>query len=71
MGLEVIRLLASRRPGWVIGTWLIVAALVGLLSPDLTRLAAEGQARMLAGARRAAARPSWSGSAGPTSLTSR
>ena len=49
MGLGVIRDLASRRPLWVIGSWLIVAAVVGVLSPDLTRLAAEGQARMLAG----------------------
>ncbi len=49
MGMEAIRRLASRRPGWVIGTWLVVAGVVGVLSPDLTRLAAEGQARMLAG----------------------
>ena len=49
MGLGAIRDLASRRPLWVIGSWLIVAAVVGILSPDLTRLAAEGQARMLAG----------------------
>ena len=49
MGLGAIRDLASRRPLWVIGSWLIVAAVVGGLSPDLTRLAAEGQARMLAG----------------------
>ena len=48
MGLGVIRHLVSRRPGWVVGSWLIVAAVVGVLSPDLTRLAAEGQARMLA-----------------------
>src|SRR5262245_65219000 len=49
MGLEVIRGLPTRRPGWVIGTWLVAAGVVGVLSPDLTRLAAEGQARMLAG----------------------
>ncbi len=49
MGMEAIKRLAIRRPGWVIGTWLVVAGVVGVLSPDLTRLAAEGQARMLAG----------------------
>ncbi len=49
MALEGIKLLSSRRPGLVVGAWLALAALVGVLSPDLTRLAAEGQARMLAG----------------------
>jgi putative drug exporter of the RND superfamily len=49
MGMEAIKLLAIRRPGWMIGAWLVVAVAVGGLSPDLTRLAAEGQARMLAG----------------------
>jgi RND superfamily putative drug exporter len=49
MGLEVIKLLPCRRPAGVIGLWLIVAAFVGVLSPDLTRLAAEGQAKMLGG----------------------
>jgi RND superfamily putative drug exporter len=38
----------SIRPGWVIGVWLVLAAVIGLFSPDLTKLAAEGQARMLA-----------------------
>jgi RND superfamily putative drug exporter len=47
--MEGIKLLAIRRPGWVIAVWLAVAGVVGVLSPDLTRLAAEGQARMLAG----------------------
>ncbi len=49
MALEGIKLLSSRRPGLVVMTWLGIAVLVGVLSPDLTRLAAEGQARMLAG----------------------
>src|SRR5579875_1934590 len=49
MGMEVITLLPCRRPGGVIGLWLIVAAFVGVLSPDLTRLAAEGQAKLLGG----------------------
>ncbi len=44
-----LRSIVSRRPGWVVGTWFLVAATVGLLSPDLTRLAAEGQAKLLTG----------------------
>ncbi|MBV8075071.1 MAG: hypothetical protein JO284_01650, partial [Planctomycetaceae bacterium] len=47
--MEPLRSIVSRRPGWVVGTWLLVAATVGLLSPDLTRLAAEGQAKLLTG----------------------
>jgi putative drug exporter of the RND superfamily len=38
----------SRKPGWVVAIWLVVAAAVGCLSPNLTKLAAEGQAKMLA-----------------------
>jgi RND superfamily putative drug exporter len=38
----------SRKPGWIVGTWLLIAAGVGIFSPNLTRLAAEGQAKMLA-----------------------
>ncbi|MHB1557571.1 MAG: MMPL family transporter [Isosphaeraceae bacterium] len=49
MVLEGIRRLSSERPGLVVAAWLGIAVLVGVLSPDLTRLAAEGQARMLAG----------------------
>ena len=37
----------SRRPGWIVAIWLAVAAAVGCFSPNLTRLAAEGQAKML------------------------
>src|SRR5436305_3010317 len=48
MSLEAIRVFVSRRPGWVVFIWLALAALVGGFSPNLTRLAAEGQARMLA-----------------------
>ena len=47
--MDPLRSIVSRRPGWVVGTWLLVAATVGLLSPDLTRLAAEGQAKLLTG----------------------
>jgi RND superfamily putative drug exporter len=41
------RTFVTRRPGAVVGLWLVLAASVGLLAPDLTRLAAEGQARVL------------------------
>jgi putative drug exporter of the RND superfamily len=47
MLLDSLRSMVSRRPGWVVGFWVAVAAGVGLLAPDLTRLAAEGQAKPL------------------------
>ncbi len=47
MVLEALRSTVSRRPGWVVVCWLLLAALVGILAPDLTRLAAEGQASLL------------------------
>src|SRR5271154_2587539 len=50
MSLDSLRTSISRRPGWVVGSWLLVAIVVGSLSPDLTRLAAEGQAKLLTGA---------------------
>jgi RND superfamily putative drug exporter len=37
----------SRRPGWIAVIWLVIAAGVGCFSPNLTKLAAEGQANML------------------------
>src|SRR4051812_2314205 len=49
MPLDSLRSMVSRRPGWVVGSWFIVAISVGLLSPDLTRLGAEGQANLLTG----------------------
>ena len=49
MALDSLRLMVSRRPGWVVGFWFSLAIAVGLLSPDLTRLAAEGQAKLLTG----------------------
>ena len=48
MSLDVFRTVVCRKPGWILAIWLVVAAAVGGLSPSLTRLAAEGQARMLA-----------------------
>jgi len=48
MWLDAMRTFVSRRPGWIVAIWLSVAAAVGCLSPNLTKLAAEGQAKMLA-----------------------
>ena len=36
-----------RRSGWVVMAWLVIALLVGLTAPDLTRLVAETQTRLL------------------------
>ena len=47
MTFRSLRSLLSRRPLWAVGGWLIVAVLVGGLAPNLTRLAAEGQARVM------------------------
>jgi RND superfamily putative drug exporter len=47
MSWDSLRTVAIRRPGWVVVFWITVAALIGLVAPDLTRLAAEGQARLL------------------------
>ncbi|MGC8641857.1 MAG: MMPL family transporter [Isosphaeraceae bacterium] len=47
MPLETIRSILSRRPAWIVAVWIGMAALVGLTSPSLTRLAAEGQSKLL------------------------
>ena len=47
MIMESLRSMVSRRPWSVVGCWVTLALAVGLLAPDLTRLAAEGQAKML------------------------
>ena len=39
----------TRRPGFIVALWVAVAVALGILSPDLTRLAAEGQAHLLGG----------------------
>ncbi len=49
MWLEAGRSLVCRRPGWVVAVWLLATTIVGCLAPSLTRLAAEGQAKTLAG----------------------
>jgi len=48
MSLDGLRSTVSRRPGFIVAFWLGAAAAVGLLAPDLTRLAAEGQAKLVA-----------------------
>ncbi len=45
--LESIRTFSSRRPAWVVAAWLALAVGVGLGAPDLTRIAAEGQSKLL------------------------
>ena len=47
MPLDTFRTVLSRRPAWVVGAWLIVALGVGLAAPNLTKLAAEGQSKLL------------------------
>jgi putative drug exporter of the RND superfamily len=47
MALDRLRSAVTRRPGWFVGFWVLLAAFVGLASPDLTRLAAEGQAHLV------------------------
>ena len=48
MVLDAIRTFVSRRPAWIVTIWLAVAVGIGCFSPNLTRLAAEAQASMLA-----------------------
>ena len=43
MAFESLRSVVSRRPLWIAGFWLVLAVAIGLASPSLTRLAAEGQ----------------------------
>ncbi len=47
MTLDKFFTVLNRRPAWVIGAWLSLAVAVGLGSPNLTRLAAEGQSKLL------------------------
>src|SRR5271163_1054974 len=64
MGKDRVRAYVCGQPGWVVAIWLVVATVIGCLAPNLTKLAAEGQAKMLASnaeSRRAAelVRQSW------------
>ena len=57
MSLDAIGTMICRKPGWIVVIWLVAAGVVGGFSPDLTKLAAEGQAqdaRLGAESRRAA-----------------
>ena len=47
MSSDVCRMMVSRKPGRVVMIWLTAAIVVVLCAPDLTRLAAEGQAKLL------------------------
>src|SRR3954454_17420173 len=47
MQLAKLLQVVSRRPITIVATWILVATVVGLAAPSLTRLAAEGQANLL------------------------
>ncbi|MFM7130169.1 MAG: MMPL family transporter [bacterium] len=47
MTVQKMRWFVTRRPLPVIGFWLVLTAILVAISPDLTRLAAEGQANLL------------------------
>ena len=47
MSIDTLRTAVTRRPGWIVGFWVVLTVVVGLASPNLTRLAAEGQAHLL------------------------
>ena len=47
MPLATLRSMVTTRPGWIVAFWLVAALSMGLVAPDLTRLAAEGQGNLL------------------------
>lgn len=47
MRLEHLRRVVIRRPGWVVSGWFLAAVVVALAAPDLTKIAADGQANLL------------------------
>ncbi len=47
MWYDSVRRFVTQQPIWVVAAWIVVTAGVGLLAPDLTRLAAEGQAHLI------------------------
>src|SRR3954451_1373750 len=47
MPFDTVRWVVSRHPGRVVAAWGVAALLIGVLAPDLTRLAAEGQAHLV------------------------
>ena len=42
-----LRLTVTKRPGFVVLAWFMAAMAIGWFSPDLTRIAAVGQANLL------------------------
>jgi putative drug exporter of the RND superfamily len=49
MPIVSLRSMVTDRPGWVVVFWVALACAMGLLAPNLTRLAAEVQAGLLGG----------------------
>jgi len=45
--IDFLRWAVTRRPGWIAAGWAVLAVAVSLAAPDLTRLAAEGQAHLI------------------------
>jgi RND superfamily putative drug exporter len=45
--MKSMRRAVTDRPGWVVGIWIASAVALGVLSPNLTRLAAEGRVHLL------------------------
>jgi putative drug exporter of the RND superfamily len=43
----MLRTTVTQRPGWIVLFWVVLALVVGLAAPNLTRLAAEGQAHLV------------------------
>jgi RND superfamily putative drug exporter len=46
MAMEKVRTVVTQRPGWIVILWVVLASVIGFAAPDLTRLAAEGQAHL-------------------------
>jgi RND superfamily putative drug exporter len=46
MAFDSVRAVVTQRPGWIVAFWVLLALIIGLTAPDLTRLAAEGQAHL-------------------------
>ncbi len=49
MPMVLLRSMVTGRSGWVVVFWVAVAGAMGIAAPNLTRLAAEGQANLLGG----------------------
>ena len=47
MSIDTLRMAVTRYPGWIVGFWVVLAVAIGLAAPDLTRLAAAGQAELV------------------------